>query len=149
MSLLLLEAAFYYGRIKPGKFEYPNLNGRMLISKAVDRCQDDLACGGFTFKGSYLSKKEEMEVYFFHLVIFPDNQHLKTNLSLKNFLKNFNYLTMKYSYLQDNLENDDIKREAHYYHWSTYEVERDYIQISHLKVKSKLKYTKQINDEHK
>ena len=42
---------FYAGRIKPGKFEYPLLNGWMLTEEAKLKCENDLACGGFTFKG--------------------------------------------------------------------------------------------------
>ena len=44
---------FYAGRISPGKFEYPKYNGWMLVEEAKAKCQNDLACGGFTFKGSY------------------------------------------------------------------------------------------------
>ena len=46
-----LKALFYADRIKPGKFEYPALNGWMLVDEAVEKCETDFACGGFTFKG--------------------------------------------------------------------------------------------------
>ena len=46
-----MKANFYAGRIKPGKFEYPLLNGWMLTEEAKSKCENDLACGGFTFKG--------------------------------------------------------------------------------------------------
>ena len=55
---------FYAGRIKPGKFEYPKLNGLMLVMDAKEKCEKDLACAGFTFKAGvpYLfgNLKEEM-----------------------------------------------------------------------------------------
>ena len=60
---------FYAGRIKPGKFEYPKLNGFMLVDEAVAKCENDFACGGFTFKGSYRTGNHFMEIYFFHIVL--------------------------------------------------------------------------------
>lgn len=141
-------AVFHYGRVKPGKFEYPKLNGRMSVLQAVEKCQQDLACGGFTFKGSYGCKKVDFEMYFFHVVILNSNQHSTMISSLKTFIQKFEYLSLKYSYLQDVLEND-IRKEAHYYHWSTYEVERDYIHITHLKVKSEPQHSIQISDKYK
>ena len=62
---------FYAGRIKPGKYEYPKLNGWMLVEEAKEKCEKDLACGGFTFKGSYKTLTRPMEMYFFHIV--PQN----------------------------------------------------------------------------
>ena len=59
---------FYAGRISPGKFEYPKLNGWMLVDEARIICENDLACGGFTFKGSYKTLTLPMEMYFFHIV---------------------------------------------------------------------------------
>ena len=56
---------FYAGRISPGKFEYPKYNGWMLVEEAKVKCQNDLACGGFTFKGSYKTLTLPMEMYFF------------------------------------------------------------------------------------
>ena len=35
---------FYAGRIKPGKYEYPKLNGWMLVEEAKEKCENDLAC---------------------------------------------------------------------------------------------------------
>ena len=49
-----VKANFYAGRIKPGKFEYPLLNGWMLTEEAKLKCENDLACGGFTFKGKQI-----------------------------------------------------------------------------------------------
>ena len=155
VQLLLLpklSAKFHSGRIKPGKFEYPKLNGRMPIWQAVKKCQEDIACGGFTFKGSYRSKELQMEVYFFHLVNLGNNQPLKMISSLKGFVKKFSYLPLKFPYLQNVLENDFITKEAHYYHWSTYVVERDYVHMSHLRVRSQPQYSKrskQVNDDNK
>ena len=45
-----IQAKFYAGRIKPGKFEYPFLNGWMSTIEAKEKCEKDLACAGFTFK---------------------------------------------------------------------------------------------------
>ena len=59
---------FYAGRISPGKFEYPKLNGWMLVEEARINCENDLACGGFTFKGSYKTLSLPMEMYFYHIV---------------------------------------------------------------------------------
>ena len=68
---------FYAGRIKPGKFEYPELNGFMLVKEAVVKCENDLACGGFTFKGSYKTLHNIKEIYFFHVVLdTKDNVYL-------------------------------------------------------------------------
>ena len=63
---------FYAGRIKPGKFEYPKMNGWMLVEEAKTKCENDLACGGFTFKGSYKTLNRLMEIYFFHII--PSNK---------------------------------------------------------------------------
>ena len=147
MLLSKLRAIFYSGRIKPGKFEYPKLNGRMPIWQAVEKCEENIACAGFTFKGSYRSAKTQMEIYFFHLVILSNTQSQTKTSSLKEFVQRFNYLPLKFSYLQNNLENDIPKKEAHYYNWSTYQVERDYIHITHMKVKSKLQHSKQMNND--
>ena len=59
---------FYAGRISPGKFEYPKSNGWMLVEEAKVKCENDLACGGFTFKGSYKTLTQPMEMYFYHIV---------------------------------------------------------------------------------
>ena len=64
----IIEGAFYANRIKPGRFEYPKLNGWMLLDEAKKKCDEDLACGGFTFKGSFKTKELPMEIYFFHVV---------------------------------------------------------------------------------
>ena len=64
----MINGGFYAGRVKPGKFEYPKLNGYMSVEEAKKRCESDTACGGFTFKGSYETKNESMDVYFFHLI---------------------------------------------------------------------------------
>ena len=74
---------FYAGRIKPGKYEYPKLNGWMLVEEAKQLCEKDLACGGFTFKGSYKTLTRPMEMYFFILFhkilvwIISIGQHMK------------------------------------------------------------------------
>lgn len=94
---------FYAGRIKPGKFEYPKLNGLMLIKDAKEKCEMDLACAGFTFKGSYKTLNRTMQMYFFHFI--P--------------------------------ENNDVK----YLYWSTYKVDRNYVKLTGITVKSNFEYS--------
>jgi hypothetical protein len=43
---------FYIGRVPPGRFEYPKLNGLYKLKTAVKKCDQDLSCGGFTFRGT-------------------------------------------------------------------------------------------------
>ena len=59
---------FLFGRIPPGYFEYPVLNGYFSPKEAAKVCEADTACGGFTFKGVVNSPKKVFEVYFFHYV---------------------------------------------------------------------------------
>ena len=94
---------FHAGRTKPGKFEYPELNGRMLVGEAKAKCENDLACGGFTFKGSYKTVNHAMEMYFFHVIS----------------------------------DHNDFK---HLY-WSTYKVNRKYVKLSKITLKSPLRYS--------
>ena len=68
INVQILNGGFSASRIKPGKFEYPELNGWMLVDEAKTKCENDIACGGFTFKGSFKTKHVPMEVYFFHVV---------------------------------------------------------------------------------
>ena len=44
----------------------------MLVKEAEEKCENDFACAGFTFKGSYKTLNRKMEMYFFHIV--PDNK---------------------------------------------------------------------------
>ena len=73
---------------KPGKFEYPELNGWMLVKVAEEMCENDFACAGFTFKGSYKTLNHEMEMYFFHIVL--ENEPKGRSESPTSFEKNFN-----------------------------------------------------------
>jgi hypothetical protein len=52
----------------PGRFEYPNLNGYYSPKQAVKLCEEDLSCGGFTYKGTPKSPQNSLEVFFFHYV---------------------------------------------------------------------------------
>ena len=79
-----VQCKFYAGRIKPGKFEYPKLNGWMLVDEAKEKCESDEACGGFTFKGSFKTKDLPMEVYFFHIVP-PDPKPQSGNIAFLDF----------------------------------------------------------------
>ena len=47
------KTGFYAGRVKPGPYEYSKNNGWMTPQQAVEICEKDVACGGFTFKGAY------------------------------------------------------------------------------------------------
>ena len=94
---------FYAGRIKPGKFEYPKINGLMSVNDAQRECENDLSCAGFTFKGSYKTLNRTMQMYFFHFI--P--------------------------------ENNDVK----YLYWSTYKVDRNYVKLTGITVKSNFEYS--------
>ena len=106
---------FYAGRIKPGKFEYPKMNGWMLVEEAKTKCENDLACGGFTFKGSYKTLNRLMEIYFFHII--PSNKddnyfYWSTYKVNRNFVKLPNR-TVKYGKIySQNYTGDylDIKK---------------------------------------
>ena len=128
---LKAQAVFYAGRIKPGKFEYPKLNGWMSIEEAVKKCESDSACGAFTFKGSYLTKNKPMEMYFFHL-IKPIDKVLTVDASLKELVSKFEYLVSKFPYLKD--VDQIVIQQQHYPYWSTYEVERTFIVIPKIKL---------------
>jgi hypothetical protein len=67
---------FYGGRIPPGKFEYPKHNGWLLPKNAVKICENDLACGGFTFRGAFKVDFQLVEVYFFHFVQVPSESEV-------------------------------------------------------------------------
>ena len=58
---------WYVGRVPPSHFEYPDINGYFTPLEAKNICEDDLQCGGFTFKGTK-EHLDEREVYFFHFV---------------------------------------------------------------------------------
>ena len=127
-----LKALFYADRIKPGKFEYPALNGWMLVDEAVEKCETDFACGGFTFKGSYTNRNMLIEVYFFH-VVKKDVMWVEKLKSFKVFLSKFNFLLKKFSYLRKIMSVNASQRS--YPYWSTYEVERDYITLQNMRIK--------------
>lgn len=96
-----LKSKLISGRIPPGSFEYNQLNGFYTPKKAVQVCESDPACGGFTYKGTPSLQKLKYEVYFFHFVplnIFEETSSVqqyyhwtsfvvmkRTFSSLKNF----------------------------------------------------------------
>ena len=126
-------ANFQSGRLKPGHFEYPKLNGWMFVNEAVERCEADLACGGFTFKGSYRTKNVPMDVYFFHIV----KSNYKTALEqkgLKDLLFQCSYLKQKFPYLRR--ISEPVPKHEKYAYWSTYEVQRGYITVPNTTLKS-------------
>ena len=125
---------FYVGRVKPGAFEYPKLNGWMLVSKAVDKCETDPSCGGFTFKGSYTTNNIPMEMYFFHIAKLQEDSHLKNIISIQYFVSKLYYLVKKFNYLKE-MTKVVPKKVEQYFYWSTYNVNRRYVFISNLRVK--------------
>ena len=42
---------------------HPKLNGLMSINDGKRKCENDLACAGFTSKGSYKTLKHDMQMY--------------------------------------------------------------------------------------
>ena len=131
-----VRSTFHYGRVKPGAFEYPILNGWMLVEQAVYKCENNCACGGFTFKGSYRTIHKPMEMYFFHVVKLPEEIHETIVRSLAGFLSKFHYLSEKFLYLKDVMEKIHKNSYSKYLYWSTYKVDRDYVHISHMKLKN-------------
>ena len=93
MNFIMIEAIYFFilrtvvtefivGRVLEGQFEYPALNGWMTPGRAKEICDQDPACGGFTYKvcsrklnnlnssfqGSVLLDRE-FDIFFFHLII--------------------------------------------------------------------------------
>ena len=68
----------------------------MLVKVAEQKCENDFACAGFTFKGSYKTLNRKMEIYFFHIV--PENSpkyfYWSTYKVKRNFVKLVN-VTLK------------------------------------------------------
>ena len=67
------------GRIPPSRFEYEKINGFYTSSQAKKLCENDIQCGGFTFKGTKHGV-DKKEIYFFHFV--ADDR-----ISLNEYLK--------------------------------------------------------------
>ena len=59
---------WFIGRTPPSMFEYSGINGFYSPKKAQSICEEDLQCGGFTFKGSKRAMYMIPEVYFFHFI---------------------------------------------------------------------------------
>ena len=43
-------SGLFVGRISEGQYEYSDLNGWMTPRKAIQLCEMDMKCGGFTYK---------------------------------------------------------------------------------------------------
>ena len=134
VGIFELEGKFYPGRIRPGRFEYPRLNGWMKVDEAVEKCESDLACGGFTFKGSFATKDVLMEMYFFHIVKNA-TEWTKNQKSFRGFLSRYRLIFSKMSYLRKMIDSE-ISLQYSYPYWSTYEVERNHVQLMNRKIKS-------------
>ena len=50
LSIENAQNGFFVGRVSEGQFEYPDLNGWMTPRKAIQDCEEDKKCGGFTYK---------------------------------------------------------------------------------------------------
>ena len=59
---------WFVGRVPPTSFEYDALNGFYSPQEAKYVCDNDLQCGGFTFKGTRSTPVSKVEVYFFHFI---------------------------------------------------------------------------------
>ena len=59
---------WFIGRVPPTRFEYSKLNGFYTPKKALELCEKDLQCGGFTFKGAKTILTNKVEIYFFHII---------------------------------------------------------------------------------
>ena len=66
---------WHIGRVPPSRFEYDKLNGYYSIKHAKQMCENDLQCGGFTFKGTKHDKLKRA-IYFFHFINF-ENEYMK------------------------------------------------------------------------
>lgn len=95
LSAKSVKTGFYPGRVPPTKFEYPKYNGWMIPSKAVELCEEDLACGGFTFKGAFSIDHTPVEVYFFHFI-----KDLDDKLDNFNHWSTYRVSRRKYAILQ-------------------------------------------------
>ena len=75
MALCYLYREFVVGRLSEGQYEYSKLNGWMTPQRAKKRCDRDVKCGGFTYKGFITNDPtQEFRVFFFHLVLnFEDD----------------------------------------------------------------------------
>ena len=81
----LSRAQFMVGRLREGQYEYPRLNGWMTPQRARSRCEKDLTCGGFTYKGFITNDQtQKFKIFFFHLV-----------LNYEDDLENWNWVTYK------------------------------------------------------
>ena len=107
----------------------------MLVDAAKKKCEEDLACGGFTFKGSFYTTKYPMEMYFFHVV--PLQHSERYEITLWNFLS-------RYKWLKLDLDNIAFEKPVRYYYWSTYVVDRDFIIIPDVIIKNS-SYSKEHN----
>ena len=70
---------WYCGRIPPSSFEYSGINGFHSPTRAQMICENDVQCGGFTFKGTKRATDIIPEVYFFHF-INETSSHLKPEI---------------------------------------------------------------------
>ena len=67
---------WYIGRAPPSKFEYDKINGYYSPDQDKTICENDIQCGGFTFKGTRKSS-ERKHIYFFHYINYEDEKNLR------------------------------------------------------------------------
>ena len=98
----LVDKNWYVGRVPPLHFEYPYINGYFTPLNAMHTCENDLQCGGFTFKGSK-EHEDEREIYFFHFVR-DDEQSLREYMEYPHWttfiVGSRNYVIVPGHYLQ-------------------------------------------------
>lgn len=98
---------FIFGRIPPGSFEYEELNGFFSPKKAVQICEGDPACGGFTFKGTPNLSKRKYEIYFFHFVpsdVFEDKSKVQYYYWTSYLVKNRTFSKLQNFRIRHNSE---------------------------------------------
>ena len=87
--------SWFVGRVPPRRFEYDALNGFYSPQQAKCVCDNDIQCGGFTFKGTRSTSVSEVEVYFFHF-ISDQARYLTTEIEYPHWTS---YIVRKRAYV--------------------------------------------------
>jgi hypothetical protein len=114
---------FIFGRIPPGSFEYEELNGFFSPKKAVQICEGDPACGGFTFKGTPNLSKRKYDIFFFHFVpsdVFEDKSKVQYYYWTSYLVKNRTFSKLQNFRIRDNSETAShgscVQQRFNFYH---------------------------------
>ncbi len=135
---------FIAGRIPPGSFEYNQLNGFYTPKKAVQVCESDPACAGFTFKGTSNLPKLKYEVYFFHFVPFHIFEETSSS-PVQQYYHWTSYVVQKRTFSR--LENFKIIQNSETANRGTCITNR-YIFFKKISFTVKLGYNKQLGTGH-